>query len=147
MFGMSFMELAIVAVLALVLLGPDELPGAARKIGKALRALRQATDGLRTEVSQLQAGAGDDGGLGALRDLHKLATDTAALVKGEVLALAEFDPAPSMERAEGIVPVATGEPPPVIQAADPALEAALASAQPAASGPATGPAVPGEQRP
>ncbi len=59
MFGMSFVELSIVAVLALLLLGPDQLPGVARTLGKTLRELRRATDDLKqtfeTEMVKLDA--------------------------------------------------------------------------------------------
>jgi sec-independent protein translocase protein TatB len=47
MFGLSFTEVLIIAVLALVLLGPDQLPSAAKTLGKALRELKRATDDLK----------------------------------------------------------------------------------------------------
>ena len=47
MFGMSMTELIIIGVLALILIGPDELPNAARTIGKTLKELRKAGDDLR----------------------------------------------------------------------------------------------------
>jgi len=49
MFGLSFGELAIVAILALVLLGPDKLPETARTLGKTLKDLKKATDGLKDQ--------------------------------------------------------------------------------------------------
>jgi sec-independent protein translocase protein TatB len=56
MFGLSFGELVIVAVLALVLLGPDRLPGAAKAIAKTLKDLQKATDGLKVQIeSELHA--------------------------------------------------------------------------------------------
>jgi sec-independent protein translocase protein TatB len=47
MFGMSGTELIIILVVALILLGPDELPKAARTVGKTLRDIRRASDDLR----------------------------------------------------------------------------------------------------
>ncbi len=47
MFGMSGTELIIIAVLALILIGPDDLPNAAKKVGKTLRDIRRASDDLR----------------------------------------------------------------------------------------------------
>lgn len=47
MFGMSMTELAIIAVLALILIGPDDLPKAARTIGKTFRDIQKAGDELR----------------------------------------------------------------------------------------------------
>ena len=52
MFGLSFVEIAIVAVLALLLLGPDQLPGMAKTLGKGLRELRRATDDLKGTFEQ-----------------------------------------------------------------------------------------------
>jgi len=50
MFGLGFGEIVIVAILALVLLGPDRLPEAARTLGKTLQDLKKATDGLRGQL-------------------------------------------------------------------------------------------------
>jgi sec-independent protein translocase protein TatB len=47
MFGMSMTELVIIALFALIILGPKELPDAARKAGKVLRDLRRTGDDLR----------------------------------------------------------------------------------------------------
>jgi sec-independent protein translocase protein TatB len=50
MFGLGFGEIVIVAILALVLLGPDRLPEAAKTLGKTLQDLKKATDGLRGQL-------------------------------------------------------------------------------------------------
>ncbi len=47
MFGISFAELFLIAVLILVFVGPDRLPEAARWAGKGLRELRKASNTLR----------------------------------------------------------------------------------------------------
>lgn len=47
MFGMSGTEFIIVAVLALLLIGPEGLPDAAKSIGKTLKQIRSAGDDLR----------------------------------------------------------------------------------------------------
>ena len=44
------MELAIIAVLALLLLGADRLPEAARTVGKGLRDFRRATEDLKDQI-------------------------------------------------------------------------------------------------
>ena len=49
-FGMSMTEIVIIAVLALVLLGPDRLPEAAKTIGRTVRDLKKATDGLKDQI-------------------------------------------------------------------------------------------------
>ncbi len=50
MFGLSFGEIVIVAILALLLLGPDKLPDAAKQAGKLLREFRKATDDLKDQI-------------------------------------------------------------------------------------------------
>jgi sec-independent protein translocase protein TatB len=50
MFGLSFGEVVIIAILALLLLGPDKLPEAAKTLGKGLREIRRATDELKDQV-------------------------------------------------------------------------------------------------
>jgi sec-independent protein translocase protein TatB len=52
MFGLSFGEIVIIAVLALLLLGPDRLPEAAKTLGKGLRDIRKATDDLKDQVER-----------------------------------------------------------------------------------------------
>src|SRR5690606_5325431 len=47
MFGLSFGEILIVLVVALLVLGPERLPKVARSIGKGLRDLRRTTGSLR----------------------------------------------------------------------------------------------------
>lgn len=50
MFGLSFGEIAIIAILALLLLGPERLPDAAKTIGKGLRDFRRATEDLKGQI-------------------------------------------------------------------------------------------------
>lgn len=50
MFDVSFGELLLIAVVALVVLGPERLPGAARTAGALLRRVRRGWDSVRTEV-------------------------------------------------------------------------------------------------
>lgn len=50
MFGLSFGEIVIIAVLALLLLGADRLPDAARTLGKGLREFRRATEDLKDQI-------------------------------------------------------------------------------------------------
>ncbi len=50
MFGLSFTEVLIIAVLALILLGPEQLPTAARTAGKWMREFRRATEDLKDQI-------------------------------------------------------------------------------------------------
>jgi len=50
MFGLSFGELAIIAILALLLFKPEQLPDAAKTLAKGLKDLRRATDDLKDQI-------------------------------------------------------------------------------------------------
>lgn len=50
MFGLGIGELMMIAVVALLVLGPEKLPEAARSLGKALGQFRRASDDLTREV-------------------------------------------------------------------------------------------------
>ncbi len=64
MFGMGMGELIIIAIVALLALGPEKLPEAAKKIGEAIRGLRRQTSELRKTIE-------DDTQLGdAMREIR-----------------------------------------------------------------------------
>jgi len=50
-FNISGGELAIVALIVFIILGPDKLPDIARKFGKAMRFIRKATDDIKREIN------------------------------------------------------------------------------------------------
>jgi sec-independent protein translocase protein TatB len=50
--GLSMTEVIIILGLALLLLGPDQLPTLAKSIGKGLREIRKATDDLKGQFEQ-----------------------------------------------------------------------------------------------
>jgi Tat protein translocase TatB subunit len=52
MFGIGMPELLVIAVLALILIGPKKLPDLARSLGKTLGELRKATDDLKGTISE-----------------------------------------------------------------------------------------------
>jgi sec-independent protein translocase protein TatB len=52
MFDVGFGELLLIAVVALVVLGPERLPGAARTAGALLRRLRSGWASVRDEVEK-----------------------------------------------------------------------------------------------
>lgn len=51
MFNLGGMELVAVALVALVVLGPDRLPGAVRQVGSVLGQLRQISHGFRVDLT------------------------------------------------------------------------------------------------
>lgn len=50
MFGMSFVEILVIAVVALVVLGPEKLPKVARTIGVLLGRARRQMDEIKSEI-------------------------------------------------------------------------------------------------
>jgi len=57
MFDVGFWEILLILVLALVIIGPERLPGAARKAGYFVGKARRYIEGVRTEVeSELDIG-------------------------------------------------------------------------------------------
>jgi sec-independent protein translocase protein TatB len=66
-FDLSFAKLLVLAVLALVIFGPDRLPKLARQLGRAFRDLRRLADKARAD---LQEGLGPEFADFELTDLH-----------------------------------------------------------------------------
>src|SRR5215208_3335435 len=60
MFGLGFGEIMIILVLALVLLGPQRLPDAAKQLGKAMRDFKKATDDVRGQFESAMYEADHD---------------------------------------------------------------------------------------
>ena len=52
MFGIGLPEMIVIAVVALIFIGPDKLPGVMRSIGKGLVELKRATSDVRSTVQE-----------------------------------------------------------------------------------------------
>jgi Tat protein translocase TatB subunit len=52
MFGIGFQELIIIAIIALLIVGPKKLPDLAKTLGKGLSEFRKATDGISDDLKQ-----------------------------------------------------------------------------------------------
>jgi sec-independent protein translocase protein TatB len=52
LFDLSFVKIAVLAVIALVVFGPDQLPKMAAQAGRALRELRRMADGARADLQE-----------------------------------------------------------------------------------------------
>ena len=116
MFGLGMGEVLIILVLALILLGPQKLPDAAKQLGKGLRDFRRATEDLKQQFES---------------ELYK--ADAAAPAKPTLVEPAKASAeggAPAMVPAGGVPAAEGGEVPAATAANVPGLEAALADAQP-----------------
>ncbi|GAB2687044.1 Sec-independent protein translocase protein TatB [Aliiglaciecola sp. 3_MG-2023] len=52
MFDIGFLEILVVGILALLVLGPERLPGAMRSVAKTFRSVRSMASGFKQEVEE-----------------------------------------------------------------------------------------------
>ncbi|MEO8178665.1 MAG: twin-arginine translocase TatA/TatE family subunit [Deltaproteobacteria bacterium] len=73
MFGVSFPEFLVLGTVALLVLGPDKLPGMLRTLGQWLAKLRKLTTEVRHQsgIDDVLRAEGLDGGLSELRGLMR----------------------------------------------------------------------------
>jgi sec-independent protein translocase protein TatB len=79
-FGVSFPELVVLGTVALLVLGPDKLPGMLRTMGQWLAKLRRLTTEVRHQsgIDEVLRAEGFDGGLNELRSIMRGGTAMAA---------------------------------------------------------------------
>lgn len=139
MFGIGFTEIIIIAIIALLVVGPDKLPEAATKLGRFIWDLRRAwddvRDSVRTEMMTVKQPfdeirkAGDQARDAIRKEARNLADQTTGTLKKEAAAAKEAiaktpekapespapAPAPAAEAApvaeQAAEPVATGPQP------------------------------------
>ncbi|CAM5621075.1 Sec-independent protein translocase protein TatB [Rhodanobacter lindaniclasticus] len=116
MIEISFGKLVLLAIIALIVLGPEKLPGAARTAGALLRRVRSGWDNVRAEVErELQ-----------VEEIKRAAREAAARADA---AQAELDAAVQKVRDIGSEAQLAGSP-----AAEPAVMRPLAATDAAAEG-------------
>lgn len=133
MFGMGMGELLLILVVALLVVGPDKLPNAARTIGKGIRDFRKHTQELQNTleadeklgeaVRELKSALRDD----PMRVVNRVATPRPPPTPPAPPAIAPSGTTPSPAPGVTVTPaagaVARDEEPPVAEAA-PAGESA-----------------------
>lgn len=70
MFNVGGGEILVILLLALLVLGPDKLPGAARSAGKVMRQVRDISSGFQNEIRKAMADDERTGAERAAPDLH-----------------------------------------------------------------------------
>ena len=100
MFGIGLPEFAVLAVVALIVFGPDRLPEVARQAGRMVRQLRDLAQTARAQVADE---LGPEFADMDIRDLHP-----RRLVQKHIL-----DDLDAEEQKPGHRPLAAGERPPV----------------------------------
>jgi sec-independent protein translocase protein TatB len=107
LFDLSITKLLVLAVIAVVIFGPDQLPKMAAQAGRALRELRRLADGARDD---LREGLGPEFPDFDLADLHPRNFVRKHLLDGYDDSLAEPEP---LATVTGTGPaLAPGESPP-----------------------------------
>ena len=101
MFDVSFVELMVVGVVALLVLGPERLPGAARTLGSFVRKARGAWNGVRGEFERQMA---LDEVKRSVREVRESIESPAAAPK-PAAATASAVATPAAEPAPGMAPV------------------------------------------
>ena len=73
MFGVSFPELLVLGTVALLVLGPDKLPGMLRTMGQWVAKLRRMTTEVRHQsgIDEVLRAEGFDGGLNEFRSMMR----------------------------------------------------------------------------
>jgi len=102
-FGVGLAEAAVIAFVAVIVVGPERLPVLARQAGQMLRKARTfanaARDELREELGPEYA------------DLELTDLDPRAIVRKHIVEAME-DPAPAAPKRRGLRPLDAGELPP-----------------------------------
>lgn len=150
MFGISFSELLLVGLVALLVLGPERLPGAARTAGLWIGRLKRSFNAIKQEVER-EIGADE-----IRRQLHNehilsLEEEARKIMQPQQppaapVAPVTVAPAPAEPAAETPVSPASASTAPVIGAAAPVQSADIGPAAPAESASVTPPPVHGEPK-
>ncbi|MCX7816072.1 MAG: Sec-independent protein translocase protein TatB [Syntrophales bacterium] len=68
MFGIGFQELIVIAIVALLVVGPEKLPELARSLGKAIGEFKRVAEELTESVTEVVRREGIDKELKSLKD-------------------------------------------------------------------------------
>lgn len=103
MFGVGLQEMALIAIVAVLVFGPDRIPEMARQAGRFLKRMKGYADAARDDLRQE---LGPDYADLELRDL-----DPRTIVRKHILEAMEDEDEPASLRA-GLRPLEDGELPP-----------------------------------
>ena len=104
MFGVGLPEMAIIALVAVLVFGPDKLPEFSREAGRFLHRLKVFATGARDE---LRAELGPE-----FKDLELRDLDPRTIVRKHIAEALEDDDEPVRKPRRGLRPLGDGEVPP-----------------------------------
>ena len=140
MFGISFSELLLVGLVALLVLGPERLPGAARTAGLWVGRLKRSFNAIKQEVER-EIGADE-----IRRQLHNEHILSLEQEARKIFTPTQQEPAPVEHVGEQTIHApAAATPAPAVATADTAPAVAAAPVEPVV--PAAAPVAPAPQDP
>ena len=74
-FGIGPLELLLILIILIVVVGPEKVPEVARRLGRAVRAFRGATDHITREIDREVRGIKEDTRTGIGDDLRRIRED------------------------------------------------------------------------
>ncbi len=152
MFDLSMPELAVIGVVALLVLGPERLPGAARTVGALLRRAQRSWSGLRADIERELAADELKRQLKQTQDEIGLDNVKRDLGQARDAIARDLDPRPQPAATPAIPPVGFPSAPlnapiaPTPAASTPAASTPAASTAAAADSPDAPPAIAGTDR-
>ncbi|MCP1499191.1 sec-independent protein translocase protein TatB [Pseudomonas migulae] len=139
MFGISFSELLLVGLVALLVLGPERLPGAARTAGLWVGRLKRSFNAIKQEVER-EIGADE-----IRRQLHNEHILSLEQEARKIFTPTQQEATPVQPAAEQTIHAPAAEPAPVAVAAEPAPVVAALPVEPVT--PAAAPVAPAPHDP
>jgi sec-independent protein translocase protein TatB len=127
MFGISFSELLLVGLVALLVLGPERLPGAARTAGLWVGRLKRSFNAIKQEVER-EIGADE-----IRRQLHNEHILSLEQEARKIFTPTQQEPTPVEPVATPTIHAPTAEATPAVAAAEPAPASPVEPVAPAAA--------------
>ncbi len=126
MFNVGGGEIIVILLLALIVLGPDKLPDAAKKVGKVVGDLKRLSEGFQQEMRQVADFRDDDAAPGTPNGPYLVGPPSAD--DGPATAAGHGD-GPVTTPAPAATPAAAEAPEPPAPAAEPTTDAAPAAVE------------------
>jgi len=105
-FNVGGQEFLVILLLALLVLGPERLPGAIRTVGRVVGELRRISGGFQSELRDALAEP-----LASVQEIRATVQDVAANFQNAVTQASKLDEPPEVTAVEPVAPVRPDEEP------------------------------------